>query len=381
MNCSNIKTTLANFQAASILAASILASGSNHAFAQTPATAPALTPPPITSPAKPQPAAAPQPPASQPPPPQQSVSPQSAPQQTTPTPAAPPPATGDAVPGQEPVFKLAVRANLVNLVFTVVDNKGRFIKNLKKENFGLLDNQRPPSAVLGFSQQTNLPLRIGIMLDTSSSIRTRFKFEQDAAYDFFRQVLQPKDRAFVEGFDIEVALAQDYTNNPALLDQGIRKLRPGGGTALFDALYKTCRDQMLSLNEESAVRKVVILLSDGDDNYSRALESDAIKMCQRAETIVYTISTDTSPTRGKGGEVLKTIADATGGQAFYPNRLEDVANGFASIEQELRSQYSLEYRPADFRADGSFRTIYLRAMDQHFHVRSRAGYFAPRAAQ
>jgi VWFA-related protein len=308
---------------------------------------------------------------------------QSTPQQATPPPGTPPVATPDGTQqaGQDPVFKLAVRANLVNLVFTVVDGKGRFIKNLHKENFGLLDNQRPPAAVLGFTQQTNLPLRIGIMLDTSSSIRTRFKFEQDSAYDFFRQVLQPKDRAFIEGFDIEVALTQDYTNNPALLDEGIRKLRPGGGTALFDSLYKTCRDQMLSLSEESSVRKVVILVSDGDDNYSRALESDAIKMCQRAETIVYTISTDTSPTKGKGGEVLRTIADATGGQAFYPNRLEDVANSFVNIEEELRSQYSLEYRPADFRADGSFRTIYLRAMDSRYHVRTRAGYFAPKPVQ
>jgi VWFA-related protein len=345
--------------------AAVLISGTTFAICQNASPTPpaSATPPQATAP--------------------QAIAPQAAaPQATTPQ-TTPPPASLDGTQptGQDQVFKLAVRANLVNLVFTVVDNKGRFIKNLHKENFGLLDNQRPPSAVLGFTQQTNLPLRIGIMLDTSSSIRTRFKFEQDSAYDFFRQVLQPKDRAFIEGFDIEVALAQDYTNNPALLDEGIRKLRPGGGTALFDSLYKTCRDQMLTLSEETSVRKVIILVSDGDDNYSRALESDAIKMCQRAETIVYTISTDTSPTKGKGGEVLRTIADATGGQAFYPNRLEDVANSFVNIEEELRSQYSLEYRPADFKADGSFRTIYLRAMDGRYHVRTRAGYFAPKPIQ
>ena len=306
--------------------------------------------------------------------------------QTTQTPAPAPVQQPTAVPqpaatpqGNEPVFTITQRANLVNLVFTVTDKNGRFIKNLQKQNFGLLDNQRPPAAVVSFTQQTDLPLRIGIMLDTSSSIRSRFKFEQDSAYDFFRQVLKQKDRAFIEGFDVAVALAQDYTNNPALLDEGIRKLRPGGGTALFDSLYKTCRDQMLSLADEGSVRKVIILVSDGDDDYSRALESDAIKMCQRAETIVYTISTDTSPTKGKGGEVLQTIANATGGQAFFPNKLEDVANGFASIQEELRSQYSLEYRPSDFKTDGSFRTIYLRAMDERYKVRSRAGYFAPKA--
>ena len=104
-------------------------------------------------------------------------------------------------------------------------------------------------------------------------------------------------------------------------------------------------------------------------------------MCQRAETIVYTISTDTSPTKGKGGEVLQTIATATGGRAFFPNKLEDVANGFANIEEELRSQYALAYTPADFKADGSFRTIYLQDSKRRYIVRSRAGYFAPKAGQ
>ena len=266
----------------------------------------------------------------------------------------------------------------MNLVFTVTDKHGRFITGLRRENFGLLDDGRPPSSVLSFTQQTNLPLRLGIMLDTSSSIRTRFKFEQDSALDFFLQVLHPQDRAFVEGFDISVDLTQDYTNNIDKLNEGIRKLRPGGGTALFDSLYKTCQSQMLTLRDDTPVRKAIILVSDGDDNYSRALESDAIKMCQRAETIVYTISTDTSPTRGKGSDVLQTISNATGGRTFFPQRLEDVALGFRSIEEELRSQYSLEYRPADFKADGSFRTIYLQSTDRRYNVSVRSGYFAPR---
>ena len=269
-----------------------------------------------------------------------------------------------------------MRVNLVNLVFTVTDKKGRFITGLKRENFGLLDDGRPPASVISFTQQTNLPLRIGIMLDTSSSIRSRFKFEQEAALDFFLQVLHPRDKAFVEGFDINTALTQDFTGNVDKLNTGIEKLRPGGGTALFDSLYKTCRDQMLTLKDADPVRRAIVLVSDGDDNYSRALESDAIKMCQRAETIVYAISTDTSPTRGKGGEVLETIADATGGKAFYPTRLEDVGLSFKSIEEELRSQYSLEYRPANFKQDGSFRTIYLVDAKGRYIVRAKKGYFA-----
>jgi VWFA-related protein len=291
------------------------------------------------------------------------------------------PAQNPTQPGQEPTFTFKTGVNLVDLVFTVTDKKGRFITGLKRSDFGLLDDGRPPASVVSFTQQTNLPLRIGIMLDTSSSIRTRFKFEQDSALDFFLQVLHPGDRAFVEGFDITTDLTQDYTNNIDALNQGIRKLRPGGGTALFDSLYHTCQQQMLTLKENTPVRKAIILVSDGDDNYSRALESDAIKMCQRAETIVYTISTDTSPTRGKGSDVLQTISDATGGRTFFPDRLEDVALGFKDIEEELRSQYSLEYTPSDFKQDGSFRTIYLQSTNPKYHVRARTGYFAPKPGQ
>jgi VWFA-related protein len=311
-------------------------------------------------------------------------------QQSATTPAqspaqAPTPTGQTAAPNtpqvDEPVTTLQVQVNEVNLIFTVIDKHGKFITGLKRENFGLLDDGRPPLAVLRFTQQTNLPLRVGIMLDTSSSIRQRFQFEQDSAVEFLLQILHRDDRAFVEGFDIETDVAQGFTNNVDLLNQGIRKLRPGGGTALFDALYKTCKDQMLPLQETGAVRRALILVSDGDDNYSRVQESDAIKMCQRADTIVYTISTNISPSKDKGDDVLKAISDATGGQAFYPVKLEDVAVGFRNIEEELRSQYHLVYRPTDLKMDGSFRTIYLQANDPRYKVRAQKGYFSPRPPQ
>ena len=321
-----------------------------------------------------------------------STAPQSAPAPTTPAPTPTAPQTTSPAPGgapaggqtqpdqpsQGPVFTLQVETDEVNQIFTVTDKKGHFITGLRQENFGLLDDGRPPISVKQFTQQTNLPLRVGIMLDTSSSIRQRFQFEQDSAIEFFLQVLHTNDRAFIEGFDVQTDVAQGFTNNIDLLNQGIRKLRPGGGTALFDALYKTCRDEMLTLRETNSVRKALILVSDGEDNYSRAEESDAIKMCQRADTIVYAISTNISATKGKGDDVLKTIAQATGGGAFYPVRIEDVATGFRNIEEELRSQYLLIYRPANFKMDGSFRTIYLHALDQRYQVRTRSGYFAPK---
>jgi len=277
---------------------------------------------------------------------------------------------------------LKVLANEVDLVFTVTDKNGKFITGLHSQDFGLLDNRMPPEQVFHFQQQTSLPLRVGIMLDTSSSIRQRFQFEQDSAITFLLQVLHRNDRAFVEGFDVQTDVEQGFTNNIDLLNQGIHKLRPGGGTALFDAVYSTCKDQMLTLRDTEPVRKAIVLVSDGVDNYSRALEEDAIKECQRADTIVYTISTDMSPTRDRAGfDALRKIAETTGGRPFFPVKIEDVALDFNSIEEELRSQYLLEYRPANFKQDGAFRTIYLQANDPRYHVRAHTGYFAPKAAE
>ncbi len=300
-------------------------------------------------------------------------------QGSSPTPQAPP--ALQPRNGADPTTTIQVFSREVNLVFTVTDSKGHFVTSLPQQEFGLLDDGRPPSRVERFQQQSNLPLRVGIMLDTSNSIRSRFDFEQQAALDFFLQILRPADRAFVEGFDVQTDVSQDYTNRIDLLDTGIHKLRPGGGTSLFDSLYKTCRDQMLTLQDATPVRRALIVVSDGDDDYSRSHEADAIKMCQRAETILYTISTNVSPSKDKGDDVLQRIADATGGRAFFPTRMEDMSTGFANIEQELRSQYALEYVPADFKQDGSFRTIYLVSLDQRYQVHARKGYFAPRPPQ
>lgn len=348
-----------------------------------PGTASAQTPaggqPPIPGPA---PAASAQPPAAsaQPSAPRPASATPSQPGQASPAGSAARPAQTQPTPEEEAAPTIVETVNEVDLVFTVTDKKGHFVTGLNQSSFGLLDNGVPPEAVLHFYQQTNLPLRVGIMLDTSSSIRGRFDFEQDSAITFLLQVLHQNDRALVEGFDVQVDLAQGFTNNVALLNQGIKKLRPGGGTALFDALYTTCRDQMLTLRETGAVRKTLILVSDGDDNYSHALESDAIKECQRAETTVYTISTNVSASKDKGDDILQAISDATGGRAFFPTRLEDVGANFTSIQEELRSQYLLQYRPANFKQDGSFRTIYLHAIDPRYRVRAHTGYFAPGGA-
>jgi VWFA-related protein len=181
------------------------------------------------------------------------------------------------------------------------------------------------------------------------------------------------------GFDSTPTVTQDWTNNLDGLQTGVNKLRPGGGTALYDAVYTACRDKLLDISRgQEPVRRAMVLLSDGNDNQSRAYIDDAIKMCQRSETIVYAISTNWTPSRGKGDDVLQKMSEATGGRAFFPPSVEEISNGFNSIEEELRSQYDLTYTPADFKADGAFRTIYLFANDRRYQVRARKGYFSPK---
>jgi VWFA-related protein len=162
----------------------------------------------------------------------------------------------------------------------------------------------------------------------------------------------------------------------------VNRLRPGGGTALFDAVYTSCRDKLLDVSRgQEPVRKAIVLISDGDDNQSRVYKDEAIKECQRADTIIYAISTNWTPSRGAGDQVLTQMASETGGQAFFPPSVEQMTESFRSIETELRSQYALTYTPADFKEDGSFRPIYLYCNDRHYQVRTRKGYFAPKPAK
>ncbi len=308
-----------------------------------------------------------------------------APAQGSPAPgqAAPaPPSAAQQAPADPaddaggPTIRLGV--NEVNLIFTVTDKHGRYIPNLKQSDFALLDDQKAPERVNAFRQQINLPLRVGIVIDASTSIRTRFQFEQQSATEFLIETLKPRsDRGFVMGFDVTPTVTADWTNNLDALETGINRLRPGGGTALFDAVYTACRDKLLSERGQEPVRKAMILISDGDDNQSRVRSDEAIKMCQRAETIIYAISTNWTPSRGKGDQVLEQMSTATGGRVFFPPSVEEMTNSFHEIQAELRSQYSLIYTPADFKANGAFRPIYLFCNDRRYQVRARSGYFAP----
>jgi VWFA-related protein len=286
--------------------------------------------------------------------------------------------------GQQPdqsapdVIHLGV--NEVNLIFTVTDKHGHYIPNLTQSDFALLDDQKAPAKINSFRQQINLPLRVGIVIDASTSIRSRFQFEQQSAIEFLLEILKAKsDRAFVMGFDVTPTVTQDWTNNIDGLENGVNRLTPGGGTALYDAVYTACRDKLLdSARDREPVRKAIVLLSDGDDNQSRVHPDEAIKECERAETIIFAISTNWTPSRGKGDKALQDLAEATGGTVFFPPSVEEMSGSFKQIEEELRSQYALNYTPADFKTDGSFRTIYLYCNDRRYAARAKKGYFAPR---
>lgn len=298
--------------------------------------------------------------------------------------AQPPAAQQPAAPSPDqaqdnagPTIRLGV--NEVNLIFTVTDKHGHYIPNLKQSDFALLDDGKAPAKVTSFRQQINLPLRVGIVIDASTSIRTRFEFEQQSASEFLMETLKARsDRAFIMGFDVTPNVTQDWTNNLDALQTGINRLRPGGGTAMFDAVYTACRDKLLDASRgQEPVRKAMILISDGDDNQSRVHPDEAIKMCERAETIIYAISTNWTPSRGKGDQILTQMAEATGGQVLFPPSVEEMTNSFHEIQAELRSQYALTYTPADFKYDGSFRPIYLYCTDRRYQVRAKKGYFSP----
>ena len=273
---------------------------------------------------------------------------------------------------------IKVPVNEVNLIFTATDKHGHFVKDLKQQDVKVVDDHKPVDKILSFHAETDLPLRVGLLIDASNSIRERFKFEQESAIEFLSQIVRPKtDQAFVLGFDTVSEVTQDFTNDTEKLAHGIRVLRPGGGTALYDALYSACRDKLMKMSAGEAVRRAVILVSDGEDNQSRVTREEAIAMAQKAEVIVYTISTNTSGLVLKGDKVLQRIADETGGRAFFPFKIEDVADAFQDIQEELRSQYALAYKPPDFQADGRYRSIEVVADNKKTHIRARKGYFSP----
>ncbi len=292
---------------------------------------------------------------------------------------SPPPSSFDSSQPDESVLTIKKRVDEVNVLFIATDKHGKFVRNLNEKDFAILDDHKPPQSIVNFRRETDLPIELGLLIDTSGSVRGRFDFEQDAAATFLQNTVRPNfDKAFVVGFNGHSQMMQDFTDNAALLAAAVHRLQDGGGTALYDAIYRACHDHLIKDHEDRPSRRAIVIVSDGEDNQSEFSEAQAIEMAQRAEVIIYAISTDDSGLILRGDKVLERIAAATGGRAFFPFRTKDIKNSFAAIEDELRSQYIISYHPADFEADGRYRPIEITALKKDLQVRSRKGYYAPR---
>jgi Ca-activated chloride channel homolog len=287
--------------------------------------------------------------------------------------------------------------NLVDVLFSVVTKRDKLITDLNKEDFKVSDDG-VPQEIVSFSQPTDLPLRIGMVLDTSNSIRDRLKFEQDAAIDFlFNALRRNRDQAFLMTFDDGPQVIKDFTGDSGELRDTILKQRAGGGTSLYDAVYAASEMLLnkspLPQGPNTDVRRVLVVISDGDDNSSNRSRGAAVEMAQRAGVIIYTISTSTEWTensdqsdaskrvnrkyaKNEGDHVLDQLAAETGGRAFFPYRVDDLGQSFLDIGDELRHQYALAYSPLGRTPDGKYHTIRIQVSRKDLIVRTRKGYYA-----
>jgi Ca-activated chloride channel homolog len=277
--------------------------------------------------------------------------------------------------------RIVVGVSNVNLQFTVTDRRGRFVTGLQKDDI-LVREGRNTQKILRFSSESELPLRLAILVDSSNSIRDRFRFIQEAAVEFINSVMRPgQDKAVVVSFDTAAEIQVDLTSDKEKLASTIRGLRAGGGTTLYDAIG-LAREKLMQDQPSGLFRRAMVILSDGDDNQSRYSRDQALELAQIADVVIYTISTNSvTGARGEtaGDKVLKYFSTETGGLTFYPFKVEDLSQSFENIANELRHQYSILYRPEPLKTDGSYQTIEVRVPTQgNLIIRARRGYYAPR---
>ena len=302
---------------------------------------------------------------------------------------------------QEPVATFKARTDLVQLFFNVKDKKGGLIPHLTKDDFEVSDNKQPQT-IKYFTENSNLPLTLGILIDTSASQQNVLGMEQQVGGAFLKQILTPKDQAFVLDFNIGVSLVQDFTNSVRRLQDALNSVRinSGGqgavpgvpgmgggpvptmgtpkGTLLYDAVYLASHDQM----GQQVDRKAMILLTDGEDQGSQYKVRDAVEAAQKADTIVYVLL---CADRGfywgagamySGDSEMKKLTSETGGRVIeVGNKPEKLKAAFQQISDELRSQYNIGYVPLNSKRDGSFHRIEIKSK-QGYKVQSRSGYFA-----
>ena len=296
-----------------------------------------------------------------------------------------------ATPAQRDEIEEGVTTRVVRVPVTVLDKKGAAVTGLTKNDFTVFEDKRPVQFdFLGeIKELEKLPVFIGVLMDTSSSTSGKLGFEKEAAKNFLYTVTRTrKDQAAFVTFDDEVKLRQDFTKNLDLLERAIDTVKkPGTQTALFDAVWQFCDEKMRGV---SSPRRALVIITDGDDTYSRARIEDAISIAQKTDTIIFAISTkggftgssvpgvEAGTVKDSGDKELQQMAEATGGRAFYTGDMLALERAFKKIGEELRSQYLLTYRP-DPPFDGSYRRIEVKVTaGDKYKVNAKRGYTADR---
>jgi VWFA-related protein len=289
--------------------------------------------------------------------------------------ALPSPAQQPEQPADETPIRVTVEE--VSVPFIVSDNRNRMVTDLTRDDF-IVKEDGVPQPILGFATESDVPLRLGLLVDTSNSIRDRLEFEQKAAIDFFSSVLvKGRDKAMLGSFDSMAELLQDFTDDLDKLNAAVNALRAGGGTALYDAVYYSTRDRLLvEAPPASRFRRALVILSDGEDNQSRFSRAQVMELARRSEVIIYAISTNVRGVKMPGDKVLQEFAEETGGRYFQPATWDDMDDAFFSIATELRSQYLLSFNPTTPR-DGKYHEIDIAIKNRRgVKVRARRGYIA-----
>jgi VWFA-related protein len=292
------------------------------------------------------------------------------------------PVTPAAAASMESQDTLKVSVDLVNIQFSVTDRRGRFIPGLKAEDF-VLEEDGKRQDIVHFAKENELPLTIGMLIDTSPSVRPVFEEEKQTATAFLESILKQNDLALVIGFDRSVTLVQDYTDRARLLKNAIDSLEIGGGTSLYDAVYLVCKEKL----SHEAGRKTVILISDGEDTTSKTKFFEALVAAHQSDTVIYSISNSQRGFFGRGGTfgggagdpgTLRKFSEETGGATFFVDRSNSFEKIFNQIAEELRTQYSLGYISTNSNRDGKFREIKIVPRNSSYKVRARKGYYAPK---
>jgi len=296
-------------------------------------------------------------------------------QKATPVPA---PAAQPASESEDPT-RIILDVTRVNILFTVTDKKGRFVTDLAKSDFDVIENKKPQT-IQQFTAESDLPLRIAILVDTSNSIREQFRFEQQAAIRFIQSVLRPReDRLMLVSFDSAAEMVSDLTGDQKKLEEGIKSMRPGGGTALYDAIYFASKEKLMMDQPRDKFRRAMVVISDGEDTESRMSRDQALEMAQKADVVIYAISTNITRDDKDGDKILRYLTEETGGQAFFPFKIEDLDQSFENIANELRHQYNIFYRPEPLKADGLYHPVTVKTKGRKdLIVRARKGYYAPK---